>query len=73
MKAPGKVIEGMAYHVQTVEDRDKLAAYETSNYCIHPCFIRYTGGAEPAETIGHTFLFAGNRDDLCEKDTRASG
>ena len=40
VKAPGKVVEGMVYHVQTLDDRDKLAAYETSDYCTQPRVIR---------------------------------
>lgn len=40
VKAPGKVVEGMVYHVQTLDDRDKLAAYETSDYCTQPRVTR---------------------------------
>ncbi|KAF7591581.1 hypothetical protein BBP40_001329 [Aspergillus hancockii] len=64
--APNSVVEGAAYNVQTVEQGERLAAYETSNYRTEPCLIKYTDGKEPAEGLGYTFKFAGNPKDLSE-------
>ncbi|KAJ5664062.1 hypothetical protein N7507_004793 [Penicillium longicatenatum] len=64
LDAPGSVVEGAVYHVETVEHGERLAAYETNNYHADPCRIRYTDGKEPADDIGYTFKFKGNRNDL---------
>lgn len=32
LEVPGLVVEGAVYHVQTEEDGERLAGYETSNY-----------------------------------------
>ncbi|KAB8067584.1 hypothetical protein BDV29DRAFT_200088 [Aspergillus leporis] len=64
--APNSVVEGAAYNVQTVEEGERLAAYETSNYRTEPCLMKYTDGKEPAEDLGYTFKFAGNPKDLSE-------
>jgi hypothetical protein len=63
---PGNIVEGMVYNVQTVEDGEKLAAYETRNYGVKPCFITYTDGKEPATAFGNTFTFAGHPRELNE-------
>lgn len=60
------VVEGAVYNVQTVEDGEKLAAYETGNYRTESCLIHYTDGKEPSQELGYTFLFAGNPNDLSE-------
>ncbi|CDM38409.1 hypothetical protein DTO013E5_9724 [Penicillium roqueforti] len=66
LDAPDSVIEGAVYHVKTVEHGERLAAYETQNYQASPCRIRYTDGKEPADDVGYTFKFKGNRKDLSE-------
>ncbi|PWY94337.1 hypothetical protein BO94DRAFT_532280 [Aspergillus sclerotioniger CBS 115572] len=54
------------YHVRSVEDGEKLAAYETNNYRASPCIIMYTDGKEPVKEYGSTFKFVGNKKDLSE-------
>jgi hypothetical protein len=49
-----------------VEEGERLATYETSNYRTEPCLMKYTDGKEPAEDLGYTFKFAGNPKDLSE-------
>lgn len=63
---PGSVVEGMAYNVQTVEDGEKLAAYETRYYETQPCPIKYTDNKEPATEDGNVFMFAGDPRELSE-------
>ncbi|KAF7116898.1 hypothetical protein CNMCM5793_005528 [Aspergillus hiratsukae] len=64
--SPGSVVEGAAYHVRTTQDAERLAAYETANYCAEPCLIRYTDGKEPSEDLGYTFKFVGSLSELSE-------
>ncbi|KAI9038332.1 gamma-glutamylcyclotransferase family protein [Aspergillus affinis] len=59
-------VEGMVYRVQTEEDGQKLATYETRSYRAIPCRILYTDGKEPAQEHGHTFQFVGNFHDLTD-------
>ena len=66
LDAPDSVVEGAVYHVKTVEHGERLAAYETCNYCADPSRIQYTDGKEPAEDVGYTFKFIGNHADLNE-------
>ncbi|RAK99443.1 gamma-glutamylcyclotransferase family protein [Aspergillus ibericus CBS 121593] len=66
LDAPGSVVEGAVYHVHSVEDGEKLAAYETKTYRADPCIIRYTDGQEPRREYGSTFKFVGNQRDLTE-------
>jgi hypothetical protein len=62
--AQGSLVEGAVYHVQTVEDGGRLAAYETGNYKTESCLINYMDGKEPSQDLGYTFMFAGNPNDL---------
>ncbi|KAH8431696.1 uncharacterized protein LDX57_009350 [Aspergillus melleus] len=64
--APGSIVEGYVYIVETAEDGKKLAAYETSSYSTESCLIRYTDKQEPSQDLGHTFKFIGNPRDLSE-------
>ncbi|PWY82929.1 hypothetical protein BO70DRAFT_314333 [Aspergillus heteromorphus CBS 117.55] len=66
LDAPGSIVRGVAYHVHTVENGEKLAAYETDNYRIEPCLINYTDNHESEEDLGYTFKFAGNPNDLSD-------
>ncbi|GIJ91805.1 hypothetical protein Asppvi_010778 [Aspergillus pseudoviridinutans] len=66
MDCPGSVVEGAAYHVQTTQDAERLAAYETDNYRAEHCLIRYTDGKEPSEELGYTFKFVGALSELTE-------
>lgn len=66
LDAPGSIVEGAVYHVQTEEDGEKLAAYETNNYHPESCLIRYTDEKEPSEDLGYTFKFVGDTRDLIQ-------
>lgn len=60
------LVVGAAYDVQTVEDAEKLTAYETRNYMPVLCSIEYTDGKPPTQQLGHAFLYVGNVRDLSE-------
>lgn len=64
--APGLIIEGFVYNIETVEDGQKLATYAGNNRHAEPCLIKYTDDQEPSEEPGYTFKFAGNPRDLSE-------
>ncbi|GAD95576.1 conserved hypothetical protein [Paecilomyces variotii No. 5] len=64
--APNSIVEGAAYHISTVEDGKKLAAYETRNYRPEPCWINYKDGKEPLRENGSTFKFVGDPYALSE-------
>ncbi|KAL1875522.1 hypothetical protein Plec18167_005458 [Paecilomyces lecythidis] len=66
LDAADSIVEGAAYHVSTVEDGEKLAAYETRNYRPETCWINYMDGEEPSREIGSTFKFVGDRQELSE-------
>lgn len=48
------------------EDGKKLATYETNNYRIGSCLIKFTDGKEPSEELGYTLMFVGNVNDFEE-------
>jgi gamma-glutamylcyclotransferase (GGCT)/AIG2-like uncharacterized protein YtfP len=60
----GADVSGAVYHVQSVAQAKRLAEYETNSYRAKPCLIQYTDGKEPAEDLGHVFMFVGNPRDL---------
>lgn len=60
------IIEGMVYTVRTVDDAQKLAAYETGNYGAQSCVVIYTDGKEPAREAGSVFVFCGDGNELQE-------
>ncbi|KAJ5479857.1 hypothetical protein N7530_005366 [Penicillium desertorum] len=66
LDAPDSEVEGAVYHVKTVEHGERLAAYETKSYQASPCRIHYTDGKEPADEVGYTFKFEGNKKDLSD-------
>ncbi|GAB1206395.1 hypothetical protein APSETT445_005080 [Aspergillus pseudonomiae] len=66
LDAPGKVVHGAVYHVETEEHAERLASYETDNYRADPCRIDYTNGNEPIEDLGYCFKFVGNVRDLSD-------
>lgn len=66
LDSPGSIVEGAAYHVRTTQDGERLAVYETGNYCAEPCLLRYTDGKEPSEDLGYTFKFVGDLSELSE-------
>lgn len=66
LDAPDSVVEGVVYHVETVEYGERLAAYETKAYQAGPCRIRYTDRKEPVDDVGYTFKFKGDRNDLSD-------
>ena len=64
--ATGTIVEGASYDVESQEDGEKLAYYETRNDKTVPCIIRYTDGMDPATARGHTFIYCGNPNNLDE-------
>lgn len=63
---PGDTVTGAVYEVPTIEDAEKLAAYEGPSYTTVPCSIRYADGESPIQAEGYAFLFMGNMRDLSE-------
>ncbi|KAJ5921448.1 hypothetical protein N7466_009774 [Penicillium verhagenii] len=62
----GQEIDGYAYFVQTEEEAQKLAYYETNPYMEAPCLIHLDNNEEPAEARGKTFVYAGDAKALLE-------
>ncbi|KGO47246.1 hypothetical protein PEX1_076610 [Penicillium expansum] len=63
---PGDIVTGAAYEVPTIEDAEKLAAYEGPSYTTIACSIRYADDQSPRQAEGYAFLFVGNMRDLSE-------
>lgn len=63
---PGDTVTGAVYEVPTVEDAEKLAAYEGPSYTTVACSIWYVDGQSPLQAEGYAFLFVGNTRDLRE-------
>ena len=63
----GHVVEGYAYEVQSEEDEEKLAYYETKAYEETTCRIRLTDLDPPEIVRGKTFKYAGDEDALRER------
>ncbi|KKK26142.1 hypothetical protein ARAM_005993 [Aspergillus rambellii] len=66
LDAPGKVVHGTVYHVETIEYGERLASYETDNYQANPCHINYTDRNKPVDHFGYVFKFVGNVRDLSD-------
>ena len=66
----GKLVEGLAYEIQTRADADRLAYYETNAYKIVPCRMLVNSG-NPVEDLGGvsdaTSLYAGDSQALRAK------
>ena len=65
----GKIVAGMAYEVESEEDAEELAVYETSAYEVAPCNIYLPSkvpGGEPKKVEGDTFRYAGDAQALRE-------
>ncbi|PGH23342.1 hypothetical protein AJ80_02595 [Polytolypa hystricis UAMH7299] len=63
----GSVVRGMVYNVRSDEHAARLAEYETRNYEVMPCRIRYLDGEELGEEVsGWVFVFVGVKGDLGE-------
>lgn len=63
----GQEIPGYAYIVQTEEEAEKLAYYETNAYEEAHCLIYFVDNEEPAEAPGKTFVYAGDANALLEQ------
>ncbi|WEW58585.1 hypothetical protein PRK78_004053 [Emydomyces testavorans] len=63
----GQVVSGYAYLVQSEEQAQKLAYYETNAYEVDSCWIFFTDGEVPAEISGRTFMYAGDPKALLEQ------
>lgn len=65
---PGQIISGITYLVQSEEQAQKLAYYETKAYKVSACWIFFTDGDSPAEEApGKTFMYAGDEKALLEQ------
>ncbi|KAL9096684.1 MAG: hypothetical protein Q9165_001172 [Trypethelium subeluteriae] len=62
----GNIVEGDAFVLQSQEDEDKLARYETSAYKVTPCSIEFTDDQAPLKALGKTFMYAGDAEALQE-------
>lgn len=65
----GNIVEGTAYELQTEEDEERLAFYETSAYEVAPCKIHFPKEGEevgPKTISGKTFRYAGDAQALRE-------
>lgn len=62
-------ITGVAFEVETEEDAEKLAIYETNSYDIASCTIRIqeADGSSRVEE-GYLFVYCGNPADLQDGD-----
>ncbi|MCJ1244852.1 exostoses (multiple)-like 2 [Trapelia coarctata] len=58
------VVMGTVFEVESVEQAERLAEYETGAYRACPCRILYADGEEEAE--GWTFMYVGNLGDVSE-------
>lgn len=64
---PGEEVRGQAYFVTSIEDKYKLARYETTAYKAKKCIIFFEDGMEPGEEVeGMTFKYAGDGQALKE-------
>ena len=63
----GQVVSGSAYLVQSEEQAQKLAYYETRAYKVFPCRILFIDDKSPAAASGKTFMYAGDRKALLEQ------
>jgi gamma-glutamylcyclotransferase (GGCT)/AIG2-like uncharacterized protein YtfP len=61
----GQEVHGYAYLVQTKEEAQKLAYYETNAYTEAHCLIYFD--EEPIEVSGKTFVYAGDAKALLEQ------
>lgn len=64
---PGQEILGYAYIVQSEEEAQKLAHYETNAYEETHCLIYFIDNEEPAKAPGKTFMYAGDANALLEQ------
>ncbi|KAJ5951022.1 uncharacterized protein N7479_009435 [Penicillium vulpinum] len=60
-------ISGYAYIVQTGEEAQKLACYETNAYKEAHCLIYFVDSEKPTEIPGKTFVYAGDANALLEQ------
>ena len=64
---PDNVVSGYAYMVQSYDDEQKLAYYETLAYKTAACLINFTDGVQQVQAMGRTFIYAGDATALKEK------
>lgn len=63
----GQEVFGYAYLVQSEEEAQKLAYYETNAYRVQACWVFFTDDEEPSEAPGKTFMYAGDAQALLEQ------
>lgn len=64
---PGQEVSGYAYLVQSEDEAQKVAYYETKAYKATACWLFFTDQEDPAEAPGQTFMYAG---DACTQAMR---
>jgi hypothetical protein len=64
---PDNVVSGYAYMVQSDDDEQKHAYYETLAYKAAPCLITFADGVQQVQAMGRTFMYAGDAAALKEK------
>lgn len=64
---PDTVVSGMAFYVQTSEEKEKLKYYEGRTYELSPCVIEFQDGAR---RLGSTFKWVGNPAELSPSDLK---
>lgn len=63
----GQVVSGSAYLVQSEEQAQKLAYYETRAYKVFPCWIFFKDDKSSEMASGNTFMYAGDQKALLEQ------
>jgi hypothetical protein len=56
--------------VQSDDDEQNLAYYETLAYKAAPCLITFTDGVQQIQAMGRTFIYAGDAAALKERYRR---
>jgi gamma-glutamylcyclotransferase (GGCT)/AIG2-like uncharacterized protein YtfP len=64
---PGQAISGCACLVQSEEQAQKLASYETKAYKASTCWISFADNESPSAASGKTFMYAGDERALLEQ------
>lgn len=62
-----QIVSGYAYLVQSEEEAQKLAYYETNAYKVAPLRITFTDDGSPARVRGKGFMYAGDAKALLEQ------
>lgn len=61
---PGQIVRGMVCEIEGGQNKDRLAAYETSNYDVRKVLVYIDG--EEGDFYGNAFEWIGDEEDLKE-------